>query len=171
MTRPPEPPPSTRLHRPRYIRLFLPEREAVDIDHALCSSFCTHCLRVKNRGALADRASFDMFDLRPWFGNIMILDPVDGGADFRYRMYGSDIAAFSGFDMTGKRVSDFRGAVGAFVRDTYKHALDERALIYTQHSSVHSRYRCIWHRIICPVLKGDAPQIVACNYPVTSTSG
>ena len=168
MTLPPHPAGGPQFRPPRKIKLFVPEHEEVEIPHPLCHSFCAYCLKNKSRGVLADRLSFDMFDLRPWFGNVMILDCIDDGADFRYRMYGSEIAAFSGFDMTGKRVSDFQSATGQFFLETYRRALGERLLIYTQHESVHSRYLCIWHRVVCPVQKGDTRQIVACNYPVTS---
>ena len=171
MTLPPDPGSGPQIQRSQKTHVFLPEHEEIDIPHALCRSFCEYCLENKSRGALAERLSFDMFDLRPWFGNVMILDCIDDGADFRYRMFGSEVASFSGFDMTGKRVSDFQSAIGQFLLETYRRAIGERLLIYTQHESVHSRYLCTWHRVVCPVRKGDTRQIVACNYPVTSHRG
>src|SRR3546814_15766909 len=44
--------------------------------------------------------------MRPALGHIMLLDVLDGGADYRYRVYGSEIAQRAGFDMTGKCTSE-----------------------------------------------------------------
>src|SRR3546814_16038514 len=48
----------------------------------------------------------DPMQMRPALGHIMLLDVLDGGADYRYRVYGSEIAQRAGFDMTGKCPSE-----------------------------------------------------------------
>src|SRR5262245_27250689 len=45
--------------------------------------------------------------LQPWLGNLILLDVIDGGKDFRYRLFGSVIAREAGFDLTGKFLSDY----------------------------------------------------------------
>jgi hypothetical protein len=50
-------------------------------------------------------AAVDPVRLGPALGRIMIVEPVDQGADFRYRLYGTNIAAVSGFELTGKLLS------------------------------------------------------------------
>lgn len=57
--------------------------------------------------ALPARADFAPDDLLPWFGNLVILDVIDGGKDFRYRLFGTVIAREAGFDMTGKLLSEY----------------------------------------------------------------
>jgi len=39
-------------------------------------------------------------------------------------------------------------------------------LIYSEHTRVHGRLDCDWHRLLCPVLADERAQIVVCNYPV-----
>lgn len=46
-------------------------------------------------------SEIDALEMRPALGYGMLVEPVDGGADFRDRLYGSNLAAVSGFDMTG----------------------------------------------------------------------
>lgn len=46
-------------------------------------------------------------ELQPWLGNIILLDVIDGGKDFRYRLFGSAVAREAGFDMTGKMLSEY----------------------------------------------------------------
>lgn len=43
--------------------------------------------------------------MRPALGYVMLVDVVDGGRDFRYRLYGSGLASVSGFDMTSRLLS------------------------------------------------------------------
>jgi hypothetical protein len=62
----------------------------------------------KRNGRLAPtRSDMRAEDLQPWLGNIILLDVIDGGKDFRYRLFGSVIAREAGFDMTGKMLSDY----------------------------------------------------------------
>ena len=43
-------------------------------------------------GRLPARTDFTLEDLRPYIGRIAILDVIDGGSDFRFRLYGTQIA-------------------------------------------------------------------------------
>jgi hypothetical protein len=56
-------------------------------------------------GQLPPITVIDPIKLRPALGRILIIEPVDQGRDFRYRLFGTHIAAVSGFDMTGKLLS------------------------------------------------------------------
>lgn len=56
---------------------------------------------------LPARADLRPEELKPWFGNLIVLDVIDGGADFRYRLFGVNIARQAGFDMTGKLMSEY----------------------------------------------------------------
>lgn len=53
------------------------------------------------------RSDFDHADLAPWFGNLILLDVIDGGEDYRYRLFGITLAREAGFDMTGKLLSEY----------------------------------------------------------------
>ncbi len=56
---------------------------------------------------LPARSDFDHRELLPWFGNLILLDVLDGGADYRYRLFGVTLAQEAGFDMTGKLLSEY----------------------------------------------------------------
>ncbi|MGD8810110.1 MAG: PAS domain-containing protein, partial [Gammaproteobacteria bacterium] len=105
---------------PDNVVVAYPEQETFEIPHTAVRAFSDYCRTVKPVSALADRASFDVFQLRPWLGYIMILDAVPETDDFRYRMYGTRIAEQSGFDMTGKLVSAFDSPVGTFFAGLYR---------------------------------------------------
>ena len=151
---------------PDNIIVAYPEREACVIPHRPVQAYCDYCRSVKPPSDYADRGDFDAFTLRPWLGYIMILEYLPDREDFRYRMYGTRIATQSGFDMTGRLVSEFDSSVGAFFARLYRECVAERQLIYSEHTRVQGRYDCDWHRVMCPVRAGDAVQLVVCNYPV-----
>ncbi len=62
----------------------------------------------KRRGrTLPARSDFDHAELAPWFGNLILLDVLEGGKDFHYRLFGVTLAEEAGFDMTGRKLSDY----------------------------------------------------------------
>ena len=147
--------------------IMRPETERVLPQHSKGQTFLDYCLSVKPKGAMADRTAFDVFLLMPWLGNILIVEELEGGDDFKYRVYGSEISFQSGFDMTGRCVSDFNSPFNGFFSQSYRQCIKERALLYSRHRSIQSRFDCDWERVICPVVtKEGRRQAVACNYPL-----
>ncbi len=62
---------------------------------------------------IPDRADIDVLDLKPWLGWLNMLDVIDGGEDFRYRVFGTHHVARLGADVTGKLASESSVAVRA----------------------------------------------------------
>jgi PAS domain len=60
---------------------------------------------AQRRGAVPPISAIDPVRLAPALGRILIVEPVEAGRDFRYRLFGSDLAALSGIEMTGKLLS------------------------------------------------------------------
>jgi hypothetical protein len=52
------------------------------------------------------REDFPFEELVPWFGHVLIMDVIDGGRDFRYRMIGTTITQFLDRDYSGRLVSE-----------------------------------------------------------------
>lgn len=55
---------------------------------------------------LPARADFDIADLRPFFGNLFLLDVLQDGRDFRFRLLGTNLTERFGRDSTGKIFSE-----------------------------------------------------------------
>src|SRR5260221_4950505 len=60
-----------------------------------------HWSELSSGPGLPHLCRIDPFELHPALGYIMLLDVVDGGHDFRYRLYGSVVAQLSDLEMTG----------------------------------------------------------------------
>lgn len=154
---------------PSDIKVWYPETERKVPAHEGSISFLTYCLDHKPKGALAERSAFKPDTLKRWLGNIMVLEFDPGRQDFRYRLYGSGISAKTGFDMTGKWVSDFHSEIGDLFREQYLKAVREKCLIVSRNPYLHSRAPCDWERIICPVASADHIQLVVANHMVELT--
>lgn len=105
---------------------------------------------------LPQARAVDPLAMKPALGHIMLLDVLDGGADFRYRVYGSRIAQHSGFDMTGKRTSEIDTSkyVPVFFLCMYRAAMIRREAVYTRHNPPARVSVRTWDRLLLP-LAGD----------------
>lgn len=63
--------------------------------------------------------------LKPWLGNVLLLDVIDGGSDFRYRVYGSIAAEQFGFDLTGRLVGDCVDLIGPIPFREYRRVVEK----------------------------------------------
>src|SRR5690606_31340466 len=100
---------------------------------------------------LPPSAAIDPFELGPALGILMLLEPVDGGNDFLYRLYGTVIAEYSGIEMTGKRVWDVPAPlVAAYFLATYRAVFDQRRPLFAHHTTHHDIQIARWDRLILP---------------------
>ncbi len=111
----------------------------------------THWDGMAREGALPLAADLDPVDLRPALGNIMLVDVIDDGRNFRYRLYGSAIAFISSGDKTGQCVIDFEGLAAHFFYVIYRAALVRRCPVYTHHYPTDMSNFRRWHRLLLPL--------------------
>ncbi len=84
----------------------------IDVSHPDLLSL--YALWNEKRGGkvLAERKDFDPFVLKPWLGHVTLLDAVENGSDFVFRLYGSELVNMFGFDLTGRRVGECLDLIG-----------------------------------------------------------
>lgn len=146
-----------------------PEQDGKPIYPPDLEDFCRYCRSVKPVADVGDRADFDAFKLRPWLGHIIILEDLSPEDDFIYRMYGTKIVDAIGWDMTGRRLSDYDLVTQDYNLRLYRDCVENRRLIYSVNQRVFGRYSGIWHRLVCPVRAGDKVQVVSCAYLVSKS--
>jgi PAS domain-containing protein len=81
------------------------------------------------------RADVDLMDLRMHLRTIFMVDVLDGGADFRYRLIGTAIVAGLGRDSTGKRLSELyhdRPKVLARLLERFNLVLTQKRPVFTR---------------------------------------
>lgn len=78
---------------------------------------------VRHGRRFPDRAAIDAIEIKPWLGQINILDVLHP-LDFRYRLYGSGLGQISGYDLTGKLLSALTAEQQIVVAGFYKAVVD-----------------------------------------------
>lgn len=113
--------------------------------------------RLRGHDSMPHHRLVDPAAMRPALGFVMMLDPVDGGRDFRYRLYGSTIALVSGFDMTGRLLSAHPAGVHAteFVIASTSACVQRGLPLYTERQPARAERTMRWPRLVLP-LRGDS---------------
>ena len=108
--------------------------------------------QAKRRDArIPARSEFSLDELRPLMGRLAILDVIDGGADFRFRLYGSNLANAYRGEMTGKSVREYRPNFYATIAPGYLRCVTTRAPHYDR-LEVDDRLMLFrWERLILPL--------------------
>jgi len=78
------------------------------------------------------RKDFDVFELRPWLGRLHLVQVVAGGEDFRFTIYGSEVAVLHGTDLTGKALSSIAEPARESVRRAYAATCRSRAPLFIE---------------------------------------
>lgn len=82
---------------------------------------------AKRRGGnLPARADFDVLELAPWMGNLNLVEVIDGGRDFRYRLHGTRLVELLGMELTGRRLSELPHAMQETIRAEHMQAIEDR---------------------------------------------
>lgn len=114
-----------------------------------------HWRTLADPGSLPLAAAIDPAVLVFILGWLMIIDPIDDGADFQYRLYGSSIAEATGRDLTGCKVSDSFPAFAAFASEVYRNAMRHGHPVLTRHSPPKQIPVKRWERLILPFTGSD----------------
>jgi hypothetical protein len=99
----------------------------------------------------------DPLGMRRSLGYVMLVDVVEDGRDFRYRLFGSAVAAISGFDMTGRLLSEHAASTYLleFSLALYRAAIQQRKAVFCHYSPAGTLRTAQWHRLALPLTDGS----------------
>ncbi len=123
----------------------------------------------ENRGEemAASPLDVDPFKLKPVLGRVAVLDILEGGEEFKYRLYGSAIIQEPGKDLTGLLLSDIWTPLRTFFAITYRAVVLRKEPLYTRHEPHHSLKMTTWDRLILPLSSGnEVERIIVALVPV-----
>lgn len=76
-----------------------------DIQHPPLRALWAYWAGRKHGDLLPGRKDIAPHGMRAWLANLLLLDVIDGGSDFRYRLHGAKLVTMFGHDLTGGVVS------------------------------------------------------------------
>jgi hypothetical protein len=90
-----------------------------------------HCAAMAGERNMPQRRSLDPQEVVWLLGRIFLLDVLEGGADYRYRLFGSAMAMVYGEDLTGRRLSELgRDGFESAMRADYDAVVATRAPLF-----------------------------------------
>jgi hypothetical protein len=109
----------------------------------------------RNADGFIPRKEADPFLLRPALGFIMILEAIEDGWDYVYRLYGSGIAQYAVRDYTGLRTSELivpgHTYIQSFYIAGYRAAAARGEPLYTENTPPPTIAVERWHRLVLPM--------------------
>lgn len=112
----------------------------------------------------------DAIAMRPALGYVHLLDVIEDARDFRYRVFGSAIAAVAGFDMTGRVASALKARPEAveFALAIYRAVVDRRLPLLIEHGPPSTVSSVGWHSLVLPLAndRGDVARLLAGAVPM-----
>jgi hypothetical protein len=100
---------------------------------------------------MPERAQIVPEDLKPWIGWLHLVEVLDDGEDFLYRIFGSEAGGATGNRLHLKRVSEWDETVRDRALRTYrKAAVDGRPLYYCAFEDFSPEFRSTFSRIVVP---------------------
>jgi hypothetical protein len=99
----------------------------------------------------------DPLGMREALGFVALIDILEGGGDFLYRVYGTRIAERYGADLTGRRTSetDSGSYAAAFLVAIYRAALQRAEPVFSEHYPSPRSSTAKWTRVVLPLV-GDS---------------
>lgn len=132
----------------------------------------SHWTELKGAGPMPHVRAIDPLKMRPVLGYIMLIEAVDGDRDFRYLVYGSEIASISEGEMTGKLASTLQASqkVVEFGVASYRAAWRRPEPLYTIRTPVGAYRTAEWHRLTLPLAGDDGrvARLIAGSVPLSA---
>ncbi|MBT3330280.1 MAG: PAS domain-containing protein [Rhodospirillaceae bacterium] len=127
-----------------------------DIDDDLLNTLLTYWSDLPRGPRLPCSSDVDPVNFKSALGHVLLLDVEEGGWDYRYRVFGSSIAARAGFDATGKLVSELPvQPMAPFYLAVYRACLERFEPLYTRHVPPPDIQVTSWDRLALPFEDGE----------------
>ncbi|HEY1384903.1 MAG TPA: PAS domain-containing protein [Dongiaceae bacterium] len=85
---------------------------------------------TKAQGKVPSRSDIDPVDVRELLPNLMMIDVVGDPARFRYRLVGTRVVQYTGFDFTGRCIDEMVFQGRDFMEQCYRRMLAERRPVF-----------------------------------------
>lgn len=119
---------------------------------ALCALYRFWLEKKLQRGrGLPARSAIRPEELKPWLGWINLVAIVDGGRDYVFRLYGSNIAREFGRDLTGKSLRELPAAHLGIITTPLERVVRDRVPCSTCHLVEYEGRSFVWERLILPL--------------------
>lgn len=163
------------FERQEYISIPADLIDPVLFRHPAHASLAAYWATERDRnGGIPLSERFDPSRVVPALGFLLMLEPNADASDFRYRLYGTEVASHHGRDMTGQWLSAFNPPGPIVFGTQYRAVVECRVAVYAEHDAdIKVSYCTRWCRLALPMAGPDdrIDRVVVCNVPIRRTIG
>lgn len=106
--------------------------------------------RKRGDRRMPERADLTATELRPWLGNLHLIEVIDAGRDFKYLVYGTEIARHYDVEMTGRLASQWPTTMRNAAYETYTRVIRDRCPYLVSQNEWALERLIANHRIVLP---------------------
>lgn len=149
--------------------LIILDPDEADMRESRLVTLLRYWRSLPRNGDLPHFRELDPIDITATLGIVMLLEVLDEEEDYRYLIYGEEIAERFGRNMVGKRTSDIptQPSVTTLFLSCYRVVMESRLPILTEHSAPLQVSATTWRRLVLPLAgsDGSVERILVGNLP------
>jgi hypothetical protein len=111
-------------------------------------------LRKRGARAMPSKADLPAPDLRPWLGDVHLIEVIEQGRDYRYLIFGTDIARYYDVEMTRRLASEWPDAMREAAFATYGRVTRDACPYLVRQNEVAVDRVFSNHRLVLPLSNG-----------------
>jgi hypothetical protein len=149
------------------IALFFVSESPPEIRHAKLRDLWLYWAAKKGPG-LPGRAAIQPEEMRDFLGHLLLMDVVEGGADFRYRLHGTSLISLFGGDLTGQLVSSLVVEGVTDLLDEARRVVSSRAHYYLEETVIAEKRHLRVSKLILPLAANgrDVDMLLVGIFPI-----
>lgn len=139
-----------------------------EIRHASLRALWRYWAGKTSDGLLPGRSTIRPEEMRALLGNLLLMDVVDGGKDFRYRLHGTALVDLFGGDLTGRLVSSLVIEGVTDLLDEARRVVESRSHYYLEETVVAERRHMRVSKLILPLAENgrDVDMLLVGIFPI-----
>ncbi len=136
--------------------LWDPSPDEIPVD--VLRKLLLHWQGLRQGDGLPNMSRIDPVEFRSMLPHINLLEVIDGGRDFRYRVFSTTLADRLDVEFTGRLISEVGLFSAPFFTLTYRESLARRLPLLTVHTPPQEISVSQWTRLVLP-LQDDAGEV------------
>lgn len=103
------------------------------LDHPALTALHSYWMRKRNGAFAPSRSDIDPVEIPSLLPHVLLLDVIDGGARFRYRLAGTEIEERIGCRLAGRYLDEVtEGDYSSYIHALFRRSLTERRPLYSE---------------------------------------
>ena len=107
--------------------------------------------RKRGKRAMPSKADLQASELRPWLGDIHLIEVLEDGRDFRYLIFGTNIARYYDIEMTRRLASEWPEGMRKAAFATYTRVTRDACPYLVRQNEIAGNRLFSNHRLVLPL--------------------